>query len=182
MSKIYNYALRDGILHGFYNESETYYNNEKISIKASTLSGSYYPENAFNFNYSRSNYWISASKEPFISFCFKKGNAFLTGYEIMTSSYESRPFIWSFSGSNDNKHWKDIENAEHSMSKSEVFHVDWNHGPYKCFKLTSIKSITGGASSDVMMIEIFGTYFINGIKHIQLSCPRRYNLVSSMVL
>ena len=135
-----------------------------ISISASKLEGSRPPKNAFDFNFEGESYWWSNDDQVFISFCLKKGSAYLTKYEILNSYYGSYPKKWSFSGSNTNGNWKNTEVTDHLLTTKTFYQVDWNHGPYRCFKFESIENNEGNKPVDIFMLEIYGTYFPNGIK------------------
>ena len=60
------------------------------------------------------------------------------------------------------------------MSENEKLRVDWNHGIYKCFRITGDPIDACGYSGiDILQIDIYGTYFPNGYK--KISCNVRSN-------
>ena len=155
MSILYPYSQQNGILRSLFNKNPNYYNDE-ISTFSPEEFGSLKKEFAFNFD--QSNYWYGRN----FSFCFKKGSAFITKYEIQTSSAGCRPQIWSFAGSNDNRHWKYIEEQNYSMGLNEILPVDWNHGIFRCYQLRGKENqMSNNGLIDIRQIEIFGTYFPN---------------------
>ena len=180
-SETYSYVKQNGILRSFYNKNKNFY-KENVSITAiSAGSEDLKEEYALNFN--SANYFFLKS----FSFCFKKGTALITKYELETSSNGCRPAVWSFAGSNNNKNWKHVEEHSHNMTKNEIYSVDWNHGIFRCYMLFGITnqcSATGNI--DIRQIEIFGTYFPNGVPFpcsiIINKCAQRINFFVMIVL
>lgn len=172
VSEVYSYSQQSGILKNLFSKNENYYNDD-ISIFVSGEDQNAKKEYAFNFD--SSNYWVNNE----IGFCFKKGRALITKYEIQTSSGLRRPSIWSFAGSNDRVHWKHVEKQNHQMSAEEIYPVDWNHGIYRCYQIVGINNIYEAAQRiDIRQIEIFGTYFPNGISMLQ--CSNRFKRCSEL--
>ena len=115
MSELYPYVSQNGILRSFFKKSQTYCNDEMISFYSSNIYDVRHPKNIFNFNFSDQNYWWSNGDPPFVSFCLKKGSAYLTKYEIMNSPFGSSPKIWSFSASNTHNNWKIVKITNYTM-------------------------------------------------------------------
>ena len=108
MSLVFPYSEQNGILRSMYNKSADYYNKDLFIFSLSD-NKNHLKDYAFDFN---SSYYCFAKM---IGFCFKKGNAFITGYELKASNPGCRPKNWTFAGSNDRIHWKNIEKHEHLM-------------------------------------------------------------------
>ena len=156
VSEVYPYSQQNGILRSLFNKNPNYYN---VDISIFLLYEYNGMKKEFAFNFDQSNYWVERN----ISFCFKKGSAFITKYEIQTTTGSCRPSIWSFAGSNDNRHWKYIEEQSYEMKSDEIVSKEWNHGVFRCYQLRGIKNqCTTTGRIDVKQIEIFGTYFPNG--------------------
>ena len=168
MSLVFPYSEQNGILRSMYNKSTDYYEKDLFIYSSSIGKTTHLNKSAFDF--SSSDYCFASM----MGFCFKKGNAFITGYELKAANQACRPKSWTFAGSNDRIHWKNIEKHEHEMSVREVYPVPWNHGFYRCFQLNGTPldncSMTG---VDIDQIEIFGTYFPNGVK--EKSCYIKQN-------
>ena len=155
---------QNGILRHLYRKDKNFYNNTQIfSYDCSGVYGTRYPFNAFDFG--TSSYWLdsenpNSNNENFISFCFKKGFAEIKGFELKTSSGSMRANVWTFSASNDNEKWSFNTTTSHKMNSSEVLYVDWNHGPFKCYRFDFIKNVNEySRTTDVSQIELFGTYY-----------------------
>ena len=171
ISEIYPHVEQNGILRSLFNKNVNYF-EEDISIFASFSSNEHKKEFAFNFN--QSNYWWHQN----IGFCFKKGTALITKYEIQTSNQGCRPSIWSFSGSNNGKNWRYAETQNYNMSYNETYSVDWNHGVFRCYQLKGIKNQYDGYNTiDIKQIELFGTYFPKGFS---LVCSLKTKKCTSM--
>ena len=182
MSELYPYVPKNGILRSFFNKSNTYYNDEMISFFSSKINDKRHPSHIFNFNFSDQNYWWSSGDPPFVSFCLKKGSAYLTKYEIMNSPFDSSPKIWSFSASNTHNSWKKVKITNYTMEYNSSYQVDFNYGPFRCFKLESIEGRNGKKPIDIKMLEIFGTYFPNGIKEKTCLQQMRRNSLTMFII
>ena len=169
MSLLFPYSEDGGILKSLFNKNAEYYKEDITLI--SRGSSAHPSEGAFDFNDSKYSYGKTHG------FCFKKGSAFAIGYEIKTSFGRCRPKTWNFSASNDGNSWKDIETYSKDMNALEKLYFEWNHGIYKCFRIVG-SPIEGYQCSgvDVMQIDIYGTYFPNGVK--QKSCIARNNHIT----
>lgn len=172
---------QNGVLKYLYSIDPAYFNNKILfSYNYSNYYQSYYPSNAFNFG--TGNYWVDTSnansgQTNFISFCFVNHKVKLKGYEIKTASGETRPHIWSFSGSNDGNVWYNKKEAIHSMQKNELHYEKWSGGIYRCFRYDSLLNSVGTSIySDVQQIEIFGTlHYLN--EPITCECRMRRNTI-----
>lgn len=161
------YKKQNGVLRYLYSIDHQYFNNTVLfSYEYSNFHKLYIPSNAFDFG--TNNYWADTNNAQtgqtnFISFCFTNHKVKLTGYEIKTASGETRPYVWSFSGSNDGKVWHNIKEVKHSMGKEELYYTKWSGGTYRCFRYDSILNTVGNSIySDVQQIEIFGTlHYLN---------------------
>ena len=173
MSEAYSYSPLNGILRSLFDKNSNYY-VDNISILQRN-EGQNKKDYAFNFN--NANYCYSNN----IGFCFKRGNVYLTHYEIEVQNGTCKPSIWSFAGSNDGIHWKHSQTENHTMGAYEKFHVAWNYGPYRCFKITSIEPLVAacGTNFDIRQIELFGTYFPNGFKKCTILRRRSYFSIST---
>ena len=180
MSLLYPYVPKNGILRSFFNRSKTYYNDEMISFYSSSIYEVRHPKNIFNFNFSDQNYWWSNGDPPFVSFCLKKGSAYLTQYEIMNSPFGSSPKIWSFSASNTHNSWKKVKITNYMMEYNSTYQVAFNYGPFRCFKFESIEGRNGKKPVDIKMLEIFGTYFPNGIN--EKTCKQQVRIIIKTLL
>lgn len=163
--KEFKYKQLNGILRYFYDKGRASY-GENVQISSSSdADGTRTSKKAFDFV--NSTHWIGNTILPnqSLSFCFhKKYHIFVSEYELLTSVYDVRPRIWSFAGSNEHSNWANIEEKEYSMPRSGTVRVAWNHGPYRCFKLTSIKSTSDYYSSfDVAQIELYGILVFKGV-------------------
>ena len=155
---------QNGILKYLYRKDRKYYNNTQIfSYNFSGFWSVRYPFNAFDFG--STVCWIDSgtersNNENFLSFCFKKGFAEIKGYELKTTSGTMRANVWTFSASNDNEKWSFNTTTNHKMGINEVFYVDWNHGPFKCYRFDFITNTNeNNRGSDVAQIELFGVYY-----------------------
>ena len=151
----------NGILKYFYS-SDQYYFYHKISVFASsTLNSNYLAISAFDF--SNEKYWNgneNVYKNHFIVFCFTEGCAKITQYEMKTSKGGWRPSKWSLSGSNNLIKWEHNETESHDFSENEIKRFNWQHGPYKCFRLDCIKSTQESiVAFDIVQLELYGTYY-----------------------
>ena len=166
----------NGILKSFYNKNPKYYEDD-IIIYASSHNYATKNENIYDFN--ESTYWIALKEQQgdyFNSFCFKKGFAFLTGYEVTANNNAWKPSEWSFAGSNDNETWENNVSEKYVMNGSEIHHVNWNHGPYRCFKLTTLNNACNNNDrrADYVQIEIFG-YYCNDVARIKTCGNKKYH-------
>ena len=156
MSLVFPYIEQNGILKNFFANNTKYYEKD-IEIISSTKSTSHSRESGFNFD--DSNYCLSMTH----GFCFKKGTAFITGYELKTTSYRCKLMNWTFSGSNNKQRWEHVERQSHELASNTPYHFAWNHGMYRCYLITGIPQ-TDCSGVDIMQIEVFGTYFPNGVR------------------
>lgn len=178
---------QNGILRYLYRRSSTYYNNIEIfSYNSSGFYKTHKPSSAFDFE--ASEYWIdinnpNSGNEVFLSFCFNKGFSQIKGYEIKHPNGLDKPYIWTFSGSNDGINWSFNTTTEYNMSEKTVHYVGWKHGPFKCYRFDFIQnSYNFLRSTDVKQVEIFGTFypndfFICGTKKIIYSMSKTYYFI-----
>ena len=167
----------NGILKYFSRMDKSYFNNSKLfTYSSSGIWQDKYTHNAFDFE--SDDYWISSECDYiFLSFCFARGFANLTGYEIRTTSGMRRPYKWYFSASNDNATWFGIKQEEHLMYEEETYYVDWSNGPAKCFKFGFIQNaLNDTAQTDIKYIELFGSYFDNNLHLNSCRCKRRFTI------
>ena len=157
--RYFPHKVDNGILRHFYKKNPKYFENE-IIVSASSHKDGIKNENIYDFN--TGTYWIgyyAATGRVFNSFCFKEGFAYVTGYEVTSYAGTMKPSKWSFAGSNDNITWSDEVPENHVMSAPEIHYVKWNHGPYRCFRLTSLANVHNTQErADYAQIEIFGYY------------------------
>ena len=148
----------NGILRHLYRKDKKYYENY-LNVSFTGDSQDFPLKNVFDFD-SRS-YWLSATRpEMFLSFCFKRGFAYVTGYEIKTSKSQARPSEWAFSGSNNNETWEEKTVVSYNMSAGQTYYVEWRKGPFKCYKVDMINSIDSRYRQfDFMQIELFGVFY-----------------------
>lgn len=182
--KEFPHVQMNGILKYFY-DMNTKYNENIIKYTNTGYQSDYRPSNAFDFG--TSNYWIGKNtlEDNFISFCFTiKLKAKLTGYELKTSAGDTRGKKWSFSGSNDNETWKDTLETEHSMTKNEIFYIDWAKKAYKCFKITCINNVVNSYHNfDIVQIELFGTLIRYGEPTCKGMCSKHsFSLSESLMI
>ena len=172
MSKCYKMDFphneQNGILKYFYRRNHEYYDD--MSIFSYNASGffkkdNHMPQHLFDFD--SYTYWTDAGNpnsemENFVSFCFNKGFASIKGYEIKASRFSTLPNAWTLSGSNDNKQWFFNSTTVHAMGKNDVYYVDWNYGPFRCYRFDFINNTYDNKRpSDVDQIELFGTFTSN---------------------
>ena len=148
----------NGILRHLFRKDKKYYENYlNVSF---TGEGSNYPlKNVFDFD--SDSYWFSETRpEMFLSFCFKRGFAYVSGYEIKTSSGNARPSKWAFSGSNNNETWEERTVVSYNMSKDETYYVEWKKGPFRCYKIDVIDNLVNWCKQfDFKQIELFGVFY-----------------------
>ena len=155
---MYYYYSKDKSLHGiirpFY-DSGTFDIN--VEIHASSYYQKCYPQNAFN--YDSNEYWYGDNNQNGLvnlTFCFKNGFVKSYGFELGTSTYESRPSEFMFSSSIDNSSYIDSIYYSSPFNANDVFYFSFRSSPSKCFRLTSIKSVGNSKCIDVKSIELYG--------------------------
>ena len=162
---VFEYKSLNGILKHFYNKGKEFYSKNVEIFSSSNADSLRTADKAFDFD--NSTHWTGNSKpeNQTLGFCFeKKYKVFVSDYEIRASKEWLSPKIWAFSGSDDKLNWKYKEEHHYEMKKNEIRRVSWYHGPFRCFQLTSIKSISDKYSIfDVSQIEIFGAIALKDI-------------------
>ena len=164
MKILIEYKHLDGVLHYFYKKDNNYYNNELTIKDDSNWVGINYKEDAFDF--STSSFWTSSkdcAPNPWISFCFKNHQVFLTSFEIVTTALTCRPRVFLFGGSNDDKSYS-FQSYEVTMGPNASVHEEFpsNQSDYfKCFKYIGTQNTAelctpSGYRTDILQIEIFG--------------------------
>ena len=171
----------NGILRHFYKKDKKFYDNQNLfSYSSSGCNKGNFDYLAFDFD--SGMYWMHNSQnENFLSFCFKKGFVDLKGYEILTSPWSYRPYIWTLSGSNDNVTWFGNQTENYFMNISETHFAAWNNGPSRCFRFDFLKNTNNNSrASDVKQIELFGRYIPDDLK--LYSCRTRYHNNKRLIL
>ena len=158
------YNKNNGVFRYLYRLDNQFYLSYLSNISSSDLYKSEWnPYNALIYD-DNGAFWLSdptKNTQNYLSFCFRYGLFMPLGYEITASNGTSLPEKWKFSGSKSGNLWENSETVNYSIPKSESYFVKWEHGPYNCFRLDTLKrQIHSDASFDVAFLELFGTYYL----------------------
>ena len=166
----------NGIFRYLFSKDKKYYENY-LNVSFTGESSEYHLKNVFDFD--SDSYWFSETRpEMFLSFCFKTGFAYVSGYEIKTSSNDAKASKWAFSGSNNNETWEEKTVVSYSMSNEEVHYVQWKKGPFRCYKIDMLGSIDNISKQfDFKQIELFGVFYPENYRY--CTRGRRDSSVSS---
>ena len=168
----YPHKELNGILRHMFRKDKNYYKNS-LDIAYTGDSLGFVID--FLFDFDSGSYWLSATRpEMFLSFCFKKGFAYISGYEIKTSASSARASKWAFSGSNNNETWEERTVVSHNLTLYETYYVEWKKGPFKCYRIDMLNSQDDRYRQfDFMKIELFGVFYPENYRY----CTKRYRNV-----